>query len=172
MISLLIINIFSFLIYFTKLDFLITILTILGGSIGGLINIILFDRKSNKQNMMNKLFIICMFIIQIILLILFNNKTINFNIYKILNNKILLIYLLLINIITFLIFYLDKKKAIKNKLRFKITTLLTLCFLGGSVGAINAMYIFKHKTKVNYFTKGIPLIIIVHFLILLLLINI
>ena len=80
MIYLLIINIFSFLIYFTKLDFLITILTILGGSIGELINIILFDRKSNKQNMMNKLFIICMFIIQIILLILFNNKTINFNI--------------------------------------------------------------------------------------------
>lgn len=172
MIYLLIINILSFLIYFTKLDFLITILTILGGSIGELINIILFDRKSNKQNMMNKLFIICMFIIQIILLILFNNKTINFNIYKILNNKILLIYLLLINIITFLIFYLDKKRAIKNKWRFKITTLLILCFLGGSVGAISAMYIFKHKTKVNYFTKGIPLIIIVHFLILLLLINI
>lgn len=172
MIYLLIINILSFLIYFTKLDFLITILTILGGSIGELINIILFDRKSNKQNMMNKLFIICMFIIQIILLILFNNKTINFNIYEILNNKILLIYLLLINIITFLIFYLDKKRAIKNKWRFKITTLLILCFLGGSVGAISAMYIFKHKTKVNYFTKGIPLIIIVHFLILLLLINI
>ena len=120
--------------------------------------------------MMNKLFIICMFIIQIILLILFNNKTINFNIYKILNNK--LIYLLLINIITFLIFYLDKKRAIKNKWRFKIITLLTLCFLGGSLGAISAMYIYKHKTKVNYFTKGIPLIIIVHFLLLLLLVNI
>ena len=172
MIYILIINIFSFLIYFTKNDFLITILTILGGSIGELINIILFDRKSNKQNMMNKLFIICMFIIQIILLILFKNKTINFNIYKILNNKILLIYLLLINIITFLIFYLDKKRAIKNKWRFKIITLLTLCFLGGSLGAISAMYIFKHKTKVNYFTKGIPLIIIVHFLLLLLLVNI
>ncbi len=111
---LIIINIFSFLIYFTKNDFLITILTILGGSIGELINMILFNRKSNKQNMMNKLFIICMFIIQIILLILLNKKTINFN-PELLNNKFFLIYLILINLITFLIFYLDKQRAIKNK---------------------------------------------------------
>lgn len=171
MIYILIINIFSFLIYFTKNDFLITILTILGGSIGELINMILFDRKSNKQNMMNKLFIICMFIIQIILLILLNKKTINFN-PELLNNKFFLIYLILINLITFLIFYLDKQRAIKNKWRFKITSLLSLCLLGGEIGAISSMYIFNHKTNVNYFTKGIPLIMIVHFLILLLLMNI
>lgn len=171
MIYILIINIFSFFIYFTKNDFLITILTILGGSIGELINMILFDRKSNKQNMMNKLFIICMFIIQIILLILLNKKTINFN-PELLNNKFFLIYLILINLITFLIFYLDKQRAIKNKWRFKITSLLSLCLLGGEIGAISSMYIFNHKTNVNYFTKGIPLIMIVHFLILLLLMNI
>lgn len=168
---LLIINILSFLIYFLKINFLIIIFSILGGSIGELINIILFDRKSNKQNMMNKLFIICMFIIQIILLILLNKKTINFN-PELLNNKFFLIYLILINLINFLIFYLDKQRAIKNKWRFKITSLLSLCLLGGEIGAISSMYIFKHKTNVNYFTKGIPLIMIVHFLILLLLMNI
>ena len=107
----------------------------------------------------------------LLLFILSIKKTINFN-PELLNNKFFLIYLILINFITFLIFYLDKQRAIKNKWRFKITSLLSLCLLGGSLGAISSMYIFNHKTNVNYFTKGIPLIIIVHFLILLLLINI
>lgn len=170
-IYLIIINIISFFIYFTKIDFLITIITILGGSIGELVNLILFDRRFTKENMMNKILIIATFIIQIILLILLNKKTINFN-PELLNNKFFLIYLILINLITFLIFYLDKQRAIKNKWRFKITSLLSLCLLGGEIGAISSMYIFNHKTNVNYFTKGIPLIMIVHFLILLLLMNI
>lgn len=170
-IYLIVINIISFLIYFTKINFIITIMTFFGGSIGEFINIILFDRKFTKENMMNKIIVIATFIIQIILFILLSRKTINFN-FKIISNKFFLIYLIFINLITFIIFYLDKQRAIKNKWRFKITSLLGLCLFGGSFGAIVSMYIFKHKTSVDYFTYGIPLIVIVHFFILLLLMNI
>ena len=117
-IYLIVINIISFLIYFTKINFIITIMTFFGGSIGEFINIILFDRKFTKENMMNKIIVIATFIIQIILFILLSRKTINFN-FKIISNKFFLIYLIFINLITFIIFYLDKQRAIKNKWRFK-----------------------------------------------------
>ncbi|MDD2537059.1 MAG: DUF1294 domain-containing protein [Candidatus Absconditabacteria bacterium] len=60
--------------------------------------------------------------------------------------KILLIYFLLINIITFLLRGIDKWKAILKKRRISEKILLIFCALGGRLGAILAMEAFRHKT--------------------------
>ena len=170
------INILLYKHYHKKLDSLLTIITCLGGTLGILIFILLFDRKFKKENMMLRVFSICMFIIQLLLLILLKEikeVKISFSVWNIIiKYKILLWYLLIINIITFIVFGLDKLKAISKKYRYKIITLLGLCFLGGGVGGLLGMYVFRHKTKVNYFTKGIPLIILMQLVILIFLANV
>ena len=74
--------------------------------------------------------------------------------------KNILIYLVAINLITFVTMYVDKKKAIWGKWRIKESTLFTLVFLGGGIGGIAGMYLFRHKTKKTRFVIGFPLILI------------
>ena len=73
-------------------------------------------------------------------------------------------YLILLSIITFFAYHLDKKKAEKGKWRTKEATLLLLSFFGGAFGGYPAMLIFRHKTKGEhwYFTSVNLLGIIVH----------
>lgn len=75
--------------------------------------------------------------------------------------KYLYIWLIVINIITFAVFGIDKKKAIDGKFRIKELTLFVLSLLGGSLGGLIAMHTFHHKTRKWYFKFGIPLILIV-----------
>lgn len=74
--------------------------------------------------------------------------------------KNILIYLIAINLITFITMYVDKKKAKWGKWRIKESTLFTLVFLGGGIGGIAGMYLFRHKTKKTRFVIGFPLILI------------
>ncbi len=74
--------------------------------------------------------------------------------------KYLYIWLIIINIITFAVFGIDKKKAIDGKFRISELTLFVLSLLGGSLGGLIAMHIFHHKTRKWYFKFGIPLILI------------
>lgn len=74
--------------------------------------------------------------------------------------KLFAVYLIVINIITFAAFAIDKAKAVKHKFRIKEATLLGLSFIGGSVGGLIGMYSFHHKTKKPVFAVGIPLMII------------
>lgn len=65
------------------------------------------------------------------------------------------IYLILIcasSFITFCLYYIDKRKAIKNKRRISEKTLLLASVLFGALGGLLAMYGFRHKTKHFYFT--------------------
>ena len=73
---------------------------------------------------------------------------------------VLIIYILLINIIAFVTYGLDKRKAAKNRYRIPEATLFALAIAGGSIGALTGMYTFRHKTKKWYFKFGIPLILI------------
>lgn len=81
-------------------------------------------------------------------------------------------YLVLLSLITFIAYRIDKKKAEKGKWRTKEKTLLLLSFLGGAFGGFPAMLIFHHKTKGEhwYFTFVNILGIIVHITLLILLI--
>ena len=74
--------------------------------------------------------------------------------------KNIVIYLILINLITFLAMYIDKRKAKKGKRRISEKTLFTLVALGGGIGGIAGMYLFRHKTKKTKFVIGFPMILI------------
>lgn len=90
-----------------------------------------------------------------------------FGVMPILDTKIIIIYLVTINLITFLAMWIDKRKAQKGKWRISETALFTMAILGGSIGGIIGMYTFRHKTKKKRFTIGFPLILILEILIIL-----
>ena len=73
--------------------------------------------------------------------------------------KLLLYYLLIINAAGFLLMLVDKWKARKNRWRVRESTLLLIAALGGSVGSLLGMYLFRHKTLHLKFTLGIPLVL-------------
>ena len=75
--------------------------------------------------------------------------------------KEILLYLAAINVVTFLVYGLDKWKAKQGAWRVKESTLLLLAAVGGSVGALLGMQVFRHKTKHLQFTVGVPLILLV-----------
>ncbi|HPZ00731.1 MAG TPA: DUF1294 domain-containing protein [Clostridiales bacterium] len=69
-----------------------------------------------------------------------------------------IIYLVLINVITALVFFWDKKKAENHQWRIPEWVLFTLSWIGGAVGAYIAMRVFHHKTRKKNFAYGIPAI--------------
>ena len=73
--------------------------------------------------------------------------------------KLLYSYLLIINAAGFLLMLVDKWKAKKNRWRIRESTLLIVAALGGSVGSLAGMYLFRHNTLHLKFTVGIPLIL-------------
>ena len=170
----------NFLLYkYTKtanIDVILTLLALAGGSLGIFAFIVIFDRKSVKENMMSRVFIICVLIIQIIAMLFikgFHGEEINIAFWEFFGrNKILMIYLGIINVITFLAFAIDKINAVKGKRRIRIITLLGLAFVGGSAGALLGMYTLRHKTKVDYFTVGVPLIMIMQAVVVFFVMNI
>lgn len=180
------INIIGFIMYFinfllykytksANIDVILTLLALAGGSAGIFAFIVLFDRKSVKENMMSRVFLVCVLILQVIIILFikgFHGNELNFDFLDFFGrNKILMIYMGIINVITFLAFAIDKINAVKGKRRIKILTLLGLAFVGGSLGALLGMYTLRHKTKVNYFTVGIPLIIMVQVAVVLVAMN-
>ena len=71
-----------------------------------------------------------------------------------------LTYLLLaINVLTFLIYGLDKYKAKRAKWRISERTLLSMALVGGSIGAWLGMKVWHHKTRHKKFKYGIPAIL-------------
>ena len=153
-----------------QIDVIVTIVSLLGGSAGMLLMILLFDRKAVKENMMSRVFIICIFIIQIIILLIYKGHhaehfTLAF--WKFFaERRILLIYLGIMNLVTFIVFAIDKANACAHRSRIRIVTLLGLSFAGGSVGGLIAMYLLHHKTQKDYFTVGMPMIIIMQVVVL------
>ena len=73
-------------------------------------------------------------------------------------------YLLLINFIAFLLMGIDKNKARHKKWRIPEKTLFLSAILGGSVGSILGMQLFRHKTKHTSFVVGMPCILILQIL--------
>lgn len=74
--------------------------------------------------------------------------------------NLVLYYIVIINILTFIVYGIDKLKAKKGKLRIPESTLLLLAIIGGSIGAWFGMRLLHHKTMHKKFKFGIPLIII------------
>ena len=92
---------------------------------------------------------------------------------------IALIYLVIINVVTFFVYGIDKWKARKSKWRIRETSLLGLAELGGSIGAWLGMIVWHHKTLHKggnrdidnnvggyQFRYGVPAIIVIQLLLI------
>ncbi len=74
---------------------------------------------------------------------------------------VLLVYLAAVNLVTFALYGIDKAKARRGAWRISEKMLFLLPLLGGSIGALLGMRVFRHKTKHWYFVWGIPAILLV-----------
>jgi uncharacterized membrane protein YsdA (DUF1294 family) len=81
----------------------------------------------------------------------------------------MLVYLLLINALGFALMLADKRKAQKNRWRIPEATLISVAVLGGSLGAIAGMRLFRHKTRHPKFSLGLPVIFAIQVILILLL---
>ncbi len=72
--------------------------------------------------------------------------------------------MLIVNILTFVAYGIDKWLAVRGSWRISETTLLWLVTLGGGIGALAGMLAFRHKTKHVKFTVGVPAIMITEFI--------
>ncbi|MBP1573235.1 MAG: DUF1294 domain-containing protein [Oscillospiraceae bacterium] len=79
--------------------------------------------------------------------------------------KFIIGLLIVINIVAFLMYGIDKSKAKRGAWRIPEATLLGIAFFGGSVGAFLGMRVFRHKTKHARFVIGVPAMLIFHILI-------
>lgn len=74
---------------------------------------------------------------------------------------IVLGYLLIVNVLGFVLMFVDKKRAQNNQWRIKEATLFLTAAIGGSIGSMLGMKVFRHKTKHWSFLIGMPAIFIV-----------
>ena len=84
----------------------------------------------------------------------------------------ILIYLLIINALSFLLMLIDKQKAKKDCWRIPEKTLIAVAVLGGSLGGIAGMQVLRHKTKHLKFSIGLPVILAVQILLMVVIISI
>ncbi len=77
---------------------------------------------------------------------------------------LIIAYIIVINVVTFAIYGLDKRKAKKEQRRISEFTLIMLAVVGGSLGAWLGMKVWHHKTLHKKFKYGIPTILIIHLL--------
>lgn len=73
----------------------------------------------------------------------------------------IVLYIVVVNVVTFIVYGVDKWRARRGKWRVPEHTLLGLAAVGGSIGAWAAMRCFRHKTLHNKFRIGVPVILLV-----------
>ena len=81
---------------------------------------------------------------------------------------LLSVYVVAINLIAFILYGIDKKRAIQGKWRVSEKTLLLIAASGGSIGALAGMQVFRHKTKHWKFKVLNPLFLLIHIAVVLL----
>ncbi|MCM1126973.1 MAG: DUF1294 domain-containing protein [Lachnospiraceae bacterium] len=83
----------------------------------------------------------------------------------------LLSYFAAVNLMGFALMGIDKYKAKKRAFRIPEATLFIVAAIGGSIGSIIGMYVFRHKTRHRAFVYGMPFILIVQIALIIALLN-
>jgi uncharacterized membrane protein YsdA (DUF1294 family) len=78
--------------------------------------------------------------------------------------KLLILYLLLINLAGFVSMGRDKRRAVTHRTRTPERRLLAYALAGGSAGCILGMLVFRHKTRHLKFALGLPAILVIQVL--------
>ena len=76
-------------------------------------------------------------------------------------HKVAFLYVIIMNIIGVMMMGIDKSRAKRHAWRIPERTLFLISLLGGSVGSLAGMYLFRHKTKHMKFVIGMPLILLI-----------
>ena len=84
--------------------------------------------------------------------------------------SVLILYFVIINFIGLFAMFIDKQKAKKRAFRIPESTLFMIAIMGGSIGCLFGMYLFRHKTRHWTFVYGMPIILFLQIIALLLLI--
>lgn len=71
-------------------------------------------------------------------------------------------YIVVINLVSFMMFGIDKYKARRGQWRISEATLLAVAAIGGSIGAWMGMKVWHHKTLHSKFRYGVPIILLAH----------
>ena len=74
----------------------------------------------------------------------------------------LICYIVVINLVSFMMLGIDKYKARRGQWRISEATLLAVAAIGGSIGAWMGMKVWHHKTLHSKFRYGVPIILLVH----------
>ena len=139
---------------------ILTLFAVAGGALGMLLALMIFTR--NHMNKHNIVLLIAWVLVGLVwagVIVVDLEPGASFNAPVIVA---LGAYLLAINVITFAVFCLDKKRAIDRGSRFPEATLLGLSLAGGVLGGIAGMRVAHHKTSKWYFAVGLPAFIILH----------
>ena len=99
--------------------------------------------------------------VALLLLVLLPTMAVYISNRKSIMTNALLYYLIVINIVTFLVYGIDKVKAKQGSWRISEATLLILAVIGCSIGALLGMKIWHHKTQHKKFKYGVPTILII-----------
>ena len=180
LIYLIVVNVLTFL--FFTIDFLyhwhtgndglihpnvLNLFGVAGGGLGMLAAFLVWDRKVVKDNVAWRFIsIICVAVWGMIVAVVYGFIDIDIqSLMKQLNMDIVIpleVYLLIINTVTFILFVVDKIKAIRRSYRIREYVLLMACFLGGEIGGLLAMIVANHKIRTWYFLFGLPFLFLVH----------
>ncbi|WP_165044239.1 DUF1294 domain-containing protein [Adlercreutzia sp. ZJ138] len=154
---------------------IVCVFPIAGGAVGALIALFIFTGLISRHRM-NKdniawwfLSIVCLVVWGLFVAVRYGLVTLDAGIggifagWDMVKLRLLGIYLVLINVVTFIFFAWDKhvaKSDNDHRRRTPEARLLGLCLIGGSVGGLIAMRAVRHKTKKWYFVLGLPFFIV------------
>lgn len=146
-----------------KIQVILNVSILLGGAVGATLAFFIWNRKG-KQLFTQMAYTGAMFVIQLLLYLLCYrpNKVLieKWFVTFYPRYKFFLLYVLIMCIISFILFAVDKKKAINGQWRIQEKVLLGTSFLGGAAGGLLAMHLFHHKTQKPYFSIGIPAMLV------------
>lgn len=143
----------------------LSLFAVVGGGMGMLLAFLLWDRRVVKDNVARR-FIAVLGVIVWTLVTLCIYGVVRFDVKALLAPPDLAsltsvgIYVLTMSAVTFCVFVYDKWQAEHGGWRVREFVLLMLSLLGGALGGLLAMHLVRHKTRVYYFSWGLPIMII------------
>ncbi|MGY3724516.1 Uncharacterized membrane protein YsdA, DUF1294 family [Granulicatella balaenopterae] len=144
---------------------LLKLVTIFGGALGSLVAQMVFDLACHKWPLVNRFYSLLWVVIQTVVLSTFVGPYRFFLQAYFSQYRLWLIYLALLNSMTFLVYGMDKFKAVSRKWRIRESYLLVLAIAGGAIGALMGMDLFHHKVNKPKFYLGVPAILALQVLI-------
>lgn len=151
---------------------ILSLFSVAGGGVGMLLAFVIWDRRIVKNNIAWRIIAILGIAIWAVIVLHFYGVTkidsINL-LSPIEGGEILVfvIYLIAANATAFVVFAVDKWKAVRGLGRIREWILILFVLLGGSIGGFLAMHLLRHKTRVWYFAYGIPIIFVLQVMMLL-----